>query len=318
MNLKDDSRVPDAGDDPLSPCRVCPRSCGALRTAGETGFCGLDSRLHVSWAGLHFGEEPPLSGEGGVGNFFFTSCNLSCVYCQNHQISQGRAPDRVMSPDEFALKALELEAAGASFVGLVSASHQVPQVREALILAKKRGLAIPILYNSSAYDSVESLKSLENLVDVYLPDLKYADDAVALRYSSAPGYVAAARNAILEMHRQVGDPVFDPATGLVSRGLWVRHLVLPQGLAGTWESLCFLALEVSTKIGLSLMAQYEPMHRAREFPELNRRISPAEYEEALDMARDLGFSTILAQDLAESPDNAVPDFTDESAPFKRF
>ena len=303
---------------PLVRCRVCPRNCGVDRTKGEAGFCGLDDKIHVSWAGLHFGEEPCLTGTGGVGNFFFTSCNLACVYCQNWQISHERAPDHLTSPSDFAKVALELEAEGAHFIGLVSPSHQVPQIREALLEARKQGLKIPYVYNSSGYDTVESLKSLDGLISVYLPDLKYADDAVALRLSKAENYVETARNAIMEMHRQAGDIRLDPETGLAVKGLWVRHLVLPGGLAGTWESLCFLAFEVSRKIGISMMSQYDPLFRAGRYPEINRRITAAEYDAALDMAHSLGFAEILSQDLKESPENAVPDFSDEIVPFKTF
>ncbi|MBI9075412.1 MAG: radical SAM protein [Desulfatibacillum sp.] len=303
---------------PLNPCQVCPRKCGLDRTDGQTGFCGLDHRMHISWAGLHGGEEPVFSGPRGVANFFFTSCNLACLYCQNFQISQQGMADTVFSARDFAEKALELEAEGASFLGLVSPSHQVPQIREALTAAKTAGITLPVLYNSSAYDSVDMLKSLEGLVDVYLPDLKYSSDVMAEKYSEAPGYVEASRNAILEMYRQVGDMDIDPVTGLARRGLWVRLLVLPGNISGLWESLCFLALEVSTGIGLSLMSQYSPLHRAGEFPEINRAILEEEYKQAVDMARDLGFDLVLTQDPEESPENAVPDFSNKKQPFASF
>ncbi|ACL04514.1 radical SAM domain-containing protein [Desulfatibacillum aliphaticivorans] len=302
----------------LNPCRVCPRNCGVDRTGGENGFCGLDHQLHISWAGLHQGEEPMFSGPGGTANFFFTSCNLACVYCQNYQISQQGLADSVCTPEDFAQKALELEAAGAGFLGLVSPSHQVPQVREALVHAQKAGVGLPVLYNSSAYDSVEMLKSLDGLVDVYLPDLKYSSNAMAEKYSQAPGYVEAAREAVLEMHRQTGDMDIDPDSGLANKGVWVRLLVLPGDVSGLWESLCFLALEVSTGIGLSIMSQYSPLHRAGEFPEINRTITQEEYDQAVGMAEELGFELILTQDPEKSPENAVPDFTDEKKPFASF
>ncbi|MBU2490193.1 MAG: radical SAM protein [Proteobacteria bacterium] len=303
--------------DPLSPCRVCPRNCGVDRRAGEKGFCGLDDRIHLAWAGRHHGEEPCFSGTGGVANLFFTSCNLACVYCQNHQISQGGVGG-VVSAGEFADLALSLEGQGAHFLGLVTPSPQVFAIAPALELARARGLSLPVICNTSAYDSPEALRRLDGLVDVYLPDVKYADDALSLRYSNAPGYVEASRAAILEMHRQVGDMVLDPETGLARRGLWVRHLVLPGGAAGTWENLCFLALEVSPRLGLSIMAQYAPLHRAGLFPEIARPVTAREYEEAVTMARDLGFAHILVQDLESSPENAVPDFTDKERPFTNF
>ncbi len=305
-------------DDPLAPCRVCPRECGVDRRAGETGFCGLDDALHVAWAGPHFGEEPCLSGTRGVGNVFFSGCNLACVYCQNHQISHQRVGDRVMDREEFADLALDLEARGVHFLGLVTPSPQAPLVREALAHAKSRGLSLPVVYNTSAYDSVERLRAFDGLVDVYLPDLKYAEDAKAARYSGVEDYVGPARNAVLEMYRQAGDMEFDPETGLARRGVWARHLVLPGGIAGTWETLCFLAFELSTRIGLSVMAQYSPLCEAADYPELARSLEPEEYEEAVAMARDLGFVHLLCQDLRDAPDNAVPDFSDEDRPFRRF
>ncbi len=304
--------------DPLSPCRACPRECGVDRRGGGRGFCGLDERIHLAWAGPHHGEEPCFSGTGGVANFFFSSCNLACVYCQNHQISQGSVGDRVVSAGEFADRALAFQDQGAHFLGLVTPSPQVFAIAPALELARARGLSLPVIYNTSAFDSIEALRRMEGLVDVYLPDVKYADDAVALTYSDAPGYVEASRAAVLEMHRQAGDMVLDPETGLARRGVWARHLVLPGGLAGTWEILCFLALEVSPRVGLSIMAQYAPLHRAGRFPEIARPVSAREYEEAVDMARDLGFARILVQDPESSPENAVPDFTDPERPFADF
>ncbi|MEW5734739.1 MAG: radical SAM protein [Thermodesulfobacteriota bacterium] len=304
--------------DPLSPCAACPRNCGVDRRGGGKGFCGLDHRLHLSYSGLHFGEEPCLTGKGGVANFFFTSCNLACLYCQNFQISQDRIRDTVLSPEDFARAALELEQAGAEFLGLVSPSHQAPQIAEALVHAKKRGLSLPVVYNTNSYDAVASLRLFEGLVDVYLPDLKYADDGVARQYSGVSDYVSRSREALLEMYRQVGDMELNPETGLARRGLWARHLVLPEGAAGTWESLCFLALELSPRVGLSLMAQYNPLYRAAGHPALGRRITSREYEEALFMARDLGFLHVLSQDLSDSPDVAVPDFNDPEKPFARF
>jgi putative pyruvate formate lyase activating enzyme len=272
----------------------------------------------VAWAGLHFGEEPCFTGTGGVANFFFSSCSLACVYCQNHQISQGRAQDTLYTKERFAREALLLQARGACFTGLVSPSCQGPQIREALVFAKKSGLKTPVVYNTSAYDSLEQLRALDGLVDVWMPDLKYADEEMAARYSKAPGYVAAARDAVLEMRKLAGDIQIDPETGLAVRGVWARHLVLPGGVSGTWETLCFLALEAGTGIGLSLMSQYTPLHKAGEYPEIARRLLPEEYAEAVGMARSLGFKHLLVQDLEESPDNAVPDFTDTKQPFKRF
>lgn len=299
-------------------CRGCPRKCGVNRTMGEKGFCGLDHQVHIGWAGLHFGEEPCFSGTKGVGNFFFSSCNLACVYCQNYQISQELLADRVMSKTEFVATALDWEKKGAHFLGLVTPSHQVPQIRQALVAAKSAGFSLPVIYNSSAYDSVTQLNTLDGLVDIYLPDLKYSDKSMAEKYSNAPNYVSASRNAILEMHKQVGDIQIDKQTGLAIKGLWVRILVLPDNIAGVWESLCFLALEVSTGIGLSIMAQYSPLFMANKYRELSRKILAEEYNKAIAMAQDLGFKNIVTQDLNNAPQNAVPDFADVKKPFKSF
>ena len=302
----------------LSPCNACPRKCSVDRMNGQTGFCGLDHRIHISWAGLHFGEEPCFSGRGGVGNIFFSSCNMACVYCQNFQISRDGVGDRVYSVEEFAETALDLQSRGVDFLGLVSPSHQAPQIREGLVEAKKQGLTIPVLYNSSGYDSVEQLKAFEGLVDCYLPDLRYSDDVMAEKYSKAPGYVEASRNAVQEMHRQAGEMKIDPETGLAEKGVWARVLVLPNDVGGVWETMCFLALEISPHIGLSVMAQYSPLHEAEAYPEIARPVSREEYDRAVDMARDLGFSSILVQDLESSRSNAVPDFTDSEKPFASF
>lgn len=285
---------------------------------GEKGFCRLDDRIHLAWAGLHFGEEPCFSGKGGTANFFFHSCNMACVYCQNHQISQDSIGDNVITPECFAEKALCFQKTGANFIGLVSPSHQAPQIAEAVVMAKREGVVLPIIYNTSGYDSVGSLELFENLVDIYLPDTKYASDEKAKKYSGAEGYIEASRRAILEMYRQAGDIIINPKTGLAQKGMWVRHLVLPGNIAGTFECLKFLATEVSKKIGISIMAQYAPLNRAKEYPEIGRIITGEEYENALDIAYMLGFETVLSQDIEDSALNAVPDFKDKVNPFKYF
>ncbi|MBW1990125.1 MAG: radical SAM protein, partial [Deltaproteobacteria bacterium] len=202
----------------LSPCRVCARACGADRLGGEKGFCGLDAAVHVAWAGPHLGEEPCFSGQNGVGNVFFSSCNMACAYCQNHQISQGGVACRAMEAEQFADLALSLQESGVHFLGLVSPGHQAPQVAQSLETARKRGLCLPVLYNTNAYESVEALKLFDGLVEVYLPDVKYAEDANAVRYSRAPGYARAWREAVAEMHRQAGDIRLDLETGLAQSG----------------------------------------------------------------------------------------------------
>ncbi len=305
-------------DPAYDACNICPRLCGVNRNAGQKGFCQTGAGLEVAWAGVHGGEEPCLAGTSGVGNFFFSRCNMSCVYCQNFQISQGDIARQPMSEKAFVQKALFFQEQSVRAIGLVSAGHQAPALCRALKAAKNAGLNIPVIYNTNAYETVETLKSLTGLVDIYLPDIRYSCDDAAVKYSNAPGYTAISRNAILEMYCQVGPVRPDPDTGLIDRGLWVRHLVLPNRLAGTWESLCFLALELSPRIGLSIMSQYNPLHRAGSFEALARTITAREYEEAVDMALSLGFENLLTQDLEGSARNAVPDFADFLKPFKGF
>ncbi|MFQ5672740.1 MAG: radical SAM protein [Nitrospinales bacterium] len=293
-------------------CGVCPHTCGVDRTRGETGFCGQGDRLLISSCVQHFGEEIPLTGTCGVGNIFVASCNMRCDYCQNHLISQERLGQE-QSYAAVAGEMLRLQGLGVHFIGWVSPSHVVPGLLKSLARARRKGLRLPIIYNTSAFDSLSSLKLLEGVVDIYLPDLKYADDAAARQFSHVKNYVERSREAALEMFRQVG-PLTRDATGLARRGLIVRHLVLPNKLAGTWETLCFLALELSPKIPLSLMGQYQPVHRASVNPLLSRAITLHEYEEAVEMAQGLGFETIFIQDLRNDLHN-LPDFRSAADPF---
>jgi len=293
-------------------CRVCPRGCGVDRTGGGRGFCGLGDGLKVSSFVRHYGEEPPLVGQTGVGNIFVTSCNLACSYCQNYQISQeDRGADRPFAV--VAEEMLQLQAGGVNFLGWVSPSHIVPGLLKSLALARKKGFRLPIVYNTNAYDSVETLKLLDGVVDVYLPDLKYSDNRIARDLSRAADYVERSREAVLEMFRQVG-PLRVRGDGLAERGLMVRHLVLPEGAAGTWETLCFIALELSPRVPVSLMSQYRPVHRALGIPGLARRITASEYQAALAMAGELGFETLFTQDPEDEVHN-LPDFRNPNQPF---
>jgi len=285
-------------------CHICPHKC-LIHSSKKNGFCGIPPEIMLSSAQLHHGEEPIFS-EKGVGNFFFTSCNMSCVYCQNYQISQTRT-GKAISELEFIKKMFAFQEQNCSFIGLVSPSHQSPWIRKAVRKAINEGLKTPIIYNSSAYDDIEQLKKWEGLIDVYLPDLKYSDNRHAYRYSGVSNYVEIAHDAIIEMYRQTGNPKMDANKHVIS-GLWVRHLVLPNGLAGSWESLCFLALELSPDVGLSIMAQYNPLYRAKDFPELSRYITQKEYDDVIEMAHSLGFKKVVYQDVKHSPDNYVPNF----------
>lgn len=289
-----------------SPCGLCPRECGAERSSGESGYCGTGPLPRVA-AGLpHFGEEPPLCGHGGAGTVFFSHCNLRCVYCQNHQISQG-GMGTVLTCRALADTMLELQGTGCANVELVSPSHHLPGVLEALALAVEDGLNCPVVYNTNGYESTDTLDLLDGVVDVYLPDLKYADPVAALRYSDAADYVNVARSAILKMHSQVGNLVVD-IQGCAVRGMILRHLVLPGDISGTAATLIWVSENLPETVTLSLMAQYAPLHRSAAFPPLNRKLSTHEYEQAVDLAWQMGFENVFVQDL-ESNETGIPDFS---------
>lgn len=268
-----------------SPCRLCPRSCGVRRAAGERGFCRGGLLPWVASFGPHFGEERELVGHGGSGTIFFSGCNLRCLFCQNFTISQLGEGEEI-SIRELAQIMLQLQERGCHNVNLVTPTHQAPQIVAAVAAAREEGLKLPVVWNCGGYEAVEALRLLDGIVDIYMPDLKYGDSAAAARYSHAPGYFEAARAALKEMHRQVGDLVVEG--GIAVRGLLVRHLVLPGGIAGTEAALRFVRDELSPNTYVNLMAQYHPTHRAWDHPELARRLTAAEYEEALAIARRLG------------------------------
>jgi putative pyruvate formate lyase activating enzyme len=270
----------------LSPCEVCPRKCGAKRLEGEQGFCRSDEEVIVSSYNAHFGEEPPLSGNLGSGTIFFTNCNLKCVYCQNYPISQLGNGNKV-SLSELAKIMLVLQKRKCHNINLVTPTHFIPQILKSLKLAVKMGLHIPIVYNTSGYDCVNTLKLLDGVVDIYLPDARYADNEVARKYSSAPNYFEIMKKALKEMYRQVGDLVADKI-GVARSGLIVRHLVLPEGLSGTKKIMRFIAREISPHTYISLMAQYFPAYQAGQFPHLSRRIDKEEYGEALQVFKEEG------------------------------
>ena len=268
----------------LEHCCLCARRCGVNRLAGERGACRAGAGPVVSSFGPHFGEEPPLVGSGGSGTIFFTWCNLRCVFCQNAEISQEGQGEEV-SVEALAGMMLQLAARGCHNVNLVSPTHQVPAILEALVIAAGRGLRLPLVYNTGGYDARETLEVLDGIVDIYMPDCKYGDDAVGLRYSGIPDYWTRNREAVAEMHRQVGDLVM--VDGLARRGLLVRHLVLPGGLAGAERVMEFLAA-LSRDTYVNVMAQYRPCYRAGAFPELSRRPTPEEYQQAMAAARQAG------------------------------
>ncbi len=274
----------------LSICDVCARNCDVDRRAGQVGVCRTGEQAKVSSYGPHLGEEDPLRGWRGSGTIFFTRCNLKCQFCQNHDISQADAGYEV-EPEQLASIMLELQAQGCHNINFVSPSHVVPQIMAAVLIAAGAGLRVPLVYNTGGYDSMATLKLLDGVVDIYMPDMKYADAEIARRYSKIADYARVNQAAVREMHRQVGDLEVNRA-GLALRGLLVRHLVLPDNLAGTDEIVQFLAAEISPHTYLNLMDQYRPAYKAHHFPELNRRITRDEYQAAIKMARDAGLGRL--------------------------
>lgn len=276
--------------DALACCELCPRCCRVDRTAGVTGVCRTGRSAIVASCEPHFGEEAPLVGRFGSGTIFFSNCNLNCIFCQNFEISHEGTGSEVTS-SQLANMMLELQEKRVHNINLVSPSHVVPQILEALPEAIDGGLRIPLVYNSGGYDSVETLKLLDGIVDIYMPDVKFASDIPALFYCTAPDYPQVVRNALREMHCQVGSLQLD-SCGHAVRGLLVRHLVMPDGLAGTQDVMRFLADELSPDTYVNIMDQYRPCGDIKKFKELQRSITPEEFKEALSMARAAGLSRL--------------------------
>ena len=274
----------------LKECTLCPRNCRVDRTSGEVGFCKTKDRPLVSSWGPHFGEERPLVGRFGSGTIFFSRCNLGCVFCQNWTISHAGEGDEI-SVESMARVMMDLQAMGCHNINLVTPTHQMPMILHSLALAAGSGLTVPIVYNCGGYESMEALTILDGIIDIYMPDFKYTDPEMSLRYSQAKDYPQAAKAAIREMHRQVGDLEIDER-GIALHGLLIRHLVLPEGIAGTQEVVKFIAEEVSKKTYLNLMDQYYPCYKASEHPPLTRRITGREYAEAIRMALDAGLKRL--------------------------
>jgi len=274
----------------LRECSLCPRNCGVDRTAGETGFCKTGDKPFVSSWGPHFGEERPLVGRLGSGTIFFSRCNLGCIFCQNWTISH-RGEGEEISFERLAGIMLDLQETGCHNINLVTPTHQMPMILHSLAIAVERGLSIPIVYNCGGYESVKALNLLDGIVDIYMPDFKYSDPDMALKYSKAKDYPQAAKAALKEMHAQVGDLVMDER-GIAVRGLLVRHLVLPGGIAGTGEVVRFIAEEISRETYINIMDQYYPCYKASDYPPINRRITGKEYAEAIKMAAGAGLRRI--------------------------
>lgn len=275
----------------LAGCVLCGRRCGADRLHGETGACKQARHARISSHGPHFGEEPPLVGTSGSGTIFFSFCNLNCVFCQNWEISQvGEGYD--VTPQQLAAAMLSLQDRGCHNINLVSPSHQVAQILEALLYAVEQGLQLPLVYNTGGYDSLEALQLLDGLVDIYMPDMKFADSNIARFWLKVPDYAEVNQAAVAEMYRQVGDLKLDNL-GVARRGLLIRHLVMPQNLAGTEKIIEFVARRLSAETWINLMGQYRPCHLAHQSPPLDRRVEPDELCRVRQLAEDAGLVNVV-------------------------
>jgi putative pyruvate formate lyase activating enzyme len=274
----------------MNPCVLCPRNCRVFRSKGETGFCGIADMPVVSSQGPHFGEESVLVGQGGSGTIFFASCNLGCVFCQNYDISHFRHGQPI-TITELADFMLDLQSCGCSNINFVTPTHVAPAIAAGLEIARKKGLNLPTVYNSGGYDSVGTLKLLEGYMDIYMPDMKFSDSAAAKEFANAPDYPEISFAAVKEMHRQVGDLQID-GRGLATRGLLIRHLVLPNKLAGSFKVIDFLAEQISPHTAINVMDQYRPCFKADKHPKINRRPTPEEVEEVRQYAIQKGVNVL--------------------------
>ena len=274
----------------LSFCKLCPRKCGVDRLSGQTGVCNTGEIALVSSYNPHFGEEAPLVGTGGSGTIFFTHCNLLCLFCQNYDISHEGFGEEVTS-EQLAKIMLHLQDVGCHNINFVTPSHVVPQILSAILLAVKEGLNIPLVYNTGGYDSVETLKLLDDVFDIYMPDFKFWSSGISEAACQAKDYPEIARNALTEMHRQVGDLTCNE-NGIAERGLLIRHLVLPRGLAGTGDIMKFIATDISSNSYVNIMAQYRSCGRASEIEGLSTRLTPKEFETAYQAAIEEGITRL--------------------------
>ncbi len=291
----------------MKDCTLCPRQCHAGRSLGQTGFCRQGAQVKAARAALHFWEEPCISGDCGSGTVFFSGCSLQCVFCQNHSIALGET-GRIISLERLCQIYLELQDQGAANINLVTAGHFLPQVAYSLELARMQGLAIPVVYNTGGYESVSTLKLLDGLVDIYLPDLKYHSPELSARYAKAPDYFGKAAAAVAEMYRQVGTPVFAPDTGMMKRGVIVRHLLLPGQTGDSKRILRYLHDTYGDDIYISIMNQYTPLAQAAKIPGLDRPVSDAEYARVLDFAERIGIEKGFWQTGETCSESFIPPF----------
>lgn len=296
----------------VTGCNLCPRNCLVDREKEKTGYCGQTSQIYVARAALHMWEEPCISGEEGSGTVFFCGCSLRCIFCQNHKIALGKEENGEKIGKEISVLRLkeiflELQTKGANNINLVTGTHYIPQISEALVLAKSEGLSIPIVYNTSGYERTESLRLLEGLVDIYLPDMKYVSKELSKEYSNAPDYFEVASKAIEEMVRQVGETEFDEK-GIMKKGVIVRHLVLPGSTKDSKAVLDYLWNTYGDRIYISIMNQYTPMEQIKNHPLLSRKVTKREYQKVVNYALSLGWENGFIQESETAKESFIPGF----------
>lgn len=290
----------------LEKCKICPHNCGVNRLNGNIGRCKSNGNIKLAMASIHNFEEPCISGENGSGTVFFSNCNMNCVFCQNYKISQ-QGLGREISIEELAEIFIDEQNKNAENINLVTPTMYVYHIIEAIKIAKNKGLKIPIVYNSNGYENVETIKKLDGYIDIYLPDLKYYDDDLAFKYSGVKNYFENAASAIKEMYNQVGSPVLDE-NGMMKKGLIIRHLVLPNNLQNSKDVLKWINDNIDKKVFVSVMAQYFPTNKAKDFPEINRKLTKEEYEEIENYLYSLDLDNGYIQELGEHEEEYVPDF----------
>lgn len=293
----------------LKECRICPRSCGANRLEGKRGFCGAGAKVKIARAALHHWEEPCISGDVGSGTVFFSHCTLKCVFCQNYDISQCHSGKEV-SIERLSEIYLELQQKGALNINLVTPTHYVPQIIEALKIAKGKGLTLPVVYNSSGYETIETIKLLNGYIDVYLPDMKYFDTKYSTKYSKAPGYFDYAKNALYEMVRQVGEPVFNEQ-GIIQKGVVIRHLMLPGLLFDSKKIVDYVHRTYGNKVFISLMNQYTPLDHVKDYPEINKVLNQKHYDSLINYALEIGVKNGFVQEEGTAKESFIPPFNYE-------
>ena len=290
----------------LEKCKICPHNCGVNRLNGNIGRCKSNGNIKLAMASIHNFEEPCISGENGSGTVFFSNCNMNCVFCQNYKISQ-QGLGREISIKELAEIFIDEQNKNAENINLVTPTMYVYHIIEAIKIAKNKGLKIPIVYNSNGYENVETIKKLEGYIDIYLPDLKYYDDDLAFKYSGVKNYFENATSAIKEMYNQVGSPVLDE-NGMMKKGLIIRHLVLPNNIQNSRDVLKWINDNIDKNVFVSVMAQYFPTNKAKDFPEINRKLTKEEYEEIENYLYSLDLDNGYIQELGEHEEEYVPDF----------